>query len=171
MSWVPGRVEGFQWCFVFSVSCRHTNTNEWNVGSAVETTKYLTCSWSCQAYSVVSRLLLQMTASSGWSELLWNSPFRTNSLIKPGQIKLALGRWCKSGRVFDVDAVNTGWNLGPVTEVKGKSDPATCHGGAWGKRRYSSYSFLTSTLDGGEWLASRPGRALPPGKGSPVPIG
>jgi hypothetical protein len=39
-----------------------------------------------------------------------------------------------------------------------------------GERRYSSYSFITSTLDGGEWSASRPGRALPPGKGSPVPI-
>jgi hypothetical protein len=38
-----------------------------------------------------------------------------------------------------------------------------------GKRRYSSYSFLTSALDGGEWSASRPGRALPPGKGPPVP--
>jgi len=25
-------------------------------------------------------------------------------------------------------------------------------------------------LDGGEWSASRPGRALPPGKGPPVPI-
>jgi hypothetical protein len=36
------------------------------------------------------------------------------------------------------------------------------HGGAWGERRYSSYSFLISTLDGGEWSASRPGRALPP---------
>jgi hypothetical protein len=34
---------------------------------------------------------------------------------------------------------------------KGKSDPATCRGGAWGERRYSSYSFLTSALDGGEW--------------------
>jgi hypothetical protein len=28
-------------------------------------------------------------------------------------------------------------------------------------RRYSSYSFSTSALDGGEWSASRPGRALP----------
>jgi hypothetical protein len=37
--------------------------------------------------------------------------------------------------------------------------------------RYSSYSFLTSALDRGEWSASRPGRALPPGKGPPVPIG
>jgi hypothetical protein len=35
---------------------------------------------------------------------------------------------------------------------------------------YSSYSFTTSALDGGEWSASRPGRVLPPGKGSPVPI-
>jgi hypothetical protein len=40
-----------------------------------------------------------------------------------------------------------------------------------GERRYSSYSFTTSTLYGGEWSASRPGRALPPGKGPPVPIG
>jgi hypothetical protein len=36
--------------------------------------------------------------------------------------------------------------------------------------RYSSYSFTTSELDGGEWSASRPGRGLPPRKGPPVPI-
>jgi hypothetical protein len=39
------------------------------------------------------------------------------------------------------------------------------------ERRYSSYSFLTSALDGGERSASRPGRTLPPGKGHSVPIG
>jgi hypothetical protein len=39
-----------------------------------------------------------------------------------------------------------------------------------GDRRYSSYSFLTSALEGGEWSASRSGRALPPGKEPPVPI-
>jgi hypothetical protein len=33
--------------------------------------------------------------------------------------------------------------------------------------RYSSYSF--SALDAGDWSASRPGRTLAPGKGSPVP--
>jgi hypothetical protein len=49
--------------------------------------------------------------------------------------------------------------------------PATCHGGTWGERRYSPYSYITSALDGGEWSASRPGCALPPGKGPPVPIG
>jgi hypothetical protein len=31
-----------------------------------------------------------------------------------------------------------------------------------GERRYSSYSFLITALDGGEWSASRPGRTLPP---------
>jgi hypothetical protein len=39
-----------------------------------------------------------------------------------------------------------------------------------GERRYSSYSFSTSALDGGEWLASRPGRPFAPGKGPPVPV-
>jgi hypothetical protein len=41
---------------------------------------------------------------------------------------------------------------------------------AWGERRYSSYSFSFSALDGGQWSAARPGRDLPPGKGPPVPI-
>jgi hypothetical protein len=50
-----------------------------------------------------------------------------------------------------------------------QSSPATRHGGAWGER-YSSYSFFTSALDGGEWSASHPGRVLRPGKGPPVPI-
>jgi hypothetical protein len=50
------------------------------------------------------------------------------------------------------------------------SCPATSHGGVWGGGRYSSYSYLTSAPDGGEWSASRPGRALPSGKGPPVPI-
>jgi hypothetical protein len=40
-----------------------------------------------------------------------------------------------------------------------------------GRGDISSYSFQTSALDGGEWSASRPDRALPPGKGPPVPIG
>jgi hypothetical protein len=52
--------------------------------------------------------------------------------------------------------------------VKGKAAvPATCHGGAWGERRYSSHSFSTSALDGGEWSASRPGRAFTPGERTP----
>jgi hypothetical protein len=39
------------------------------------------------------------------------------------------------------------------------------------ERRFSSYSFSTSALDGGEWPASRPGRAFTPGERTPVPIG
>jgi hypothetical protein len=45
-----------------------------------------------------------------------------------------------------------------------------CHAYYWGERMYSSYSFMTAALDGDEWSASRPGRALAPGKGPPVPI-
>jgi hypothetical protein len=40
-----------------------------------------------------------------------------------------------------------------------------------GKRMYSSYSFMTLALDGGEWSASRPGCTLALGKGTPVPTG
>jgi hypothetical protein len=61
-------------------------------------------------------------------------------------------------------------NLTNLCKKKKYSCPATCHGGTWGERRYSCYSYLTLALDGGEWSASRPGRALPPGKGSPVSI-
>jgi hypothetical protein len=38
------------------------------------------------------------------------------------------------------------------------------------ERRYSSYSFLISALDGGEWSASLPGRSLAPGKGLQYPL-
>jgi hypothetical protein len=39
-----------------------------------------------------------------------------------------------------------------------------------GERMYSSYSFSTSALDGGEWSASRPNRALAPGKDPRYPL-
>jgi hypothetical protein len=50
-----------------------------------------------------------------------------------------------------------------------KSYRTTRHEGVWEERSYSSHSFSTSSLDGGELLASRPGRALALGKGHPVP--
>jgi hypothetical protein len=54
-------------------------------------------------------------------------------------------------------------------ESQQKSCPTTCHEGAWGESRYSSYSFTTLALDGGEWSAARPSRTLAAGKGCPVP--
>jgi hypothetical protein len=36
-----------------------------------------------------------------------------------------------------------------------------------GERTYSSYSFTTSALDGGEWSPSRPGRSFTPGERTP----
>jgi hypothetical protein len=47
------------------------------------------------------------------------------------------------------------------------SRSTTGHGGAWAERRYSFYSFSTSTLDGGERSASRPGRAFGSGERTP----
>jgi hypothetical protein len=44
------------------------------------------------------------------------------------------------------------------------------HVGDKGEWRYSSYSFLTSALDGGEWSASRPGRSLSPEKDPRYPL-
>jgi hypothetical protein len=44
------------------------------------------------------------------------------------------------------------------------------HSGAKGDRRYSSYLFLTSALDGDEWSASHSSRALPRGKDSTHPL-
>jgi hypothetical protein len=55
-------------------------------------------------------------------------------------------------------------------DISQKAVPQHTYGSAE-ERRYSSYSFTTSALDGSEWSASRPGRALPPGKGLQVPIG
>jgi hypothetical protein len=39
--------------------------------------------------------------------------------------------------------------------------------GCMGVRRYSSYSFTTSALDGGEWSESRSGRAFTSGERTP----
>jgi hypothetical protein len=66
---------------------------------------------------------------------------------------------CSSGMTRRVDSY-----IDTVSSVKKQSSPATRHGGAWGERRYSSYSFLASALAESEWSASRPGRALPRGK-------
>jgi hypothetical protein len=59
---------------------------------------------------------------------------------------------------------------GSQTWVKGKVIPLRSIEAYLGETSFSSYSFLTSALEGSERSASRPGRALPPGKEPPVPI-
>jgi hypothetical protein len=49
------------------------------------------------------------------------------------------------------------------TNLKGKVVPLRSREAHLGDRRYSSYSFLTSALEGGEWSASRPGPIYPRG--------
>jgi hypothetical protein len=74
-----------------------------------------------------------------------------------------------SPKAFGHSDVKNEYLLTLVCYVKVKQSRNT-HLEAQGERRYSS-SFTTSVLDGGEWSASRPGRALPPGKGPPAHIG
>jgi hypothetical protein len=65
----------------------------------------------------------------------------------------------------ELQITNGDWN-----GVYIKSSPTTY---LWRRReemRYSSYSFTTSALERGEWSASRPGRALPSGKGPRYPL-
>jgi hypothetical protein len=58
----------------------------------------------------------------------------------------------------------------PLLSTLNESCPTTHHAGAWGKRRYSSYSFSTSALDGvSRQRPPHPGPALAPGKWPPVP--
>jgi hypothetical protein len=54
---------------------------------------------------------------------------------------------------------------------KSKKDcPTNRHADAKGERRYSSFSFLTSALDGGEWSASFHGRTLLSGEDPWYPL-
>jgi hypothetical protein len=57
-------------------------------------------------------------------------------------------------------------NYRPISHLtKAKAVPLHATEALERERRYSSYSFSTSALNGGEWSVSRPGRALAPGKG------
>jgi hypothetical protein len=66
--------------------------------------------------------------------------------------------------------VMRGWAVSTGRYVKVKLSRYR-HACGKGERKYNSYTFLTSALGGGEWSASRPGRALLLAKGSTVPIG
>jgi hypothetical protein len=66
----------------------------------------------------------------------------------------------------NITVIITSINYETYKIVKGKVVPLHAMVALGGEMRYSSYSYLTSALDGGEWSASRSGRALPP-----APIG
>jgi hypothetical protein len=51
-----------------------------------------------------------------------------------------------------------------------KNCPATRHGGTWGERRYSSYSYLTSALDGVSGQRHAPAALYPLGKNPWYPL-
>jgi hypothetical protein len=85
--------------------------------------------------------------------------FRTANLSRQQNISTSINNHCE--RVFIL------YNCSVTAK---QSSSATRHDSAWRERKYSSYSFLTSALDGGEWSASRPGRVLPWGKELRYPL-
>jgi hypothetical protein len=87
---------------------------------------------------------------------IWYSTLR---YFKPALLPIS----CNS----DLQALSI--SISYVRKLKRQRGPHTRYAGAWGEKRLCAYSFLTSVLEGGEGSASRPGRALTPGKGLPVP--
>jgi hypothetical protein len=58
-----------------------------------------------------------------------------------------------------------------VLSLKGKAVPQHTYGGAGGGEDVQLLLIHDLETRWGEWSSSRPGRALPPGTGHPVPIG
>jgi hypothetical protein len=133
-----------------------------------------------------------------WSYEALATPVLTNNYKNKGDVPCILDlsvrwRWVSDSCFHHVNPISphreralvstglTGWmvpraRLNMVVKYKtlalpGKAVPLHAMEAHGGERRYSSYSFLTSALDGGEWSASRPGRALHLGKEPPIPIG
>jgi hypothetical protein len=69
--------------------------------------------------------------------------------------------------INDAELEHAGKYFGVNKSKKSKVVPLRSIQELLGERRYSSYSSLTSALEGGEWSASRPGRASPPGVRAP----
>jgi hypothetical protein len=98
----------------------------------------------------------------------------------PLLITVILGRHCSRPLTcVTISTASAHWSTGTEPGVTWGWSPSRdklnmSHWTPWrylGERKYSSYSFLTSALNGDVWSESRPGRALPPGTGPPVPIG
>jgi hypothetical protein len=58
-----------------------------------------------------------------------------------------------------------------IEEIKGNVVQLHAMDGIGGGEVYRWYAFSASALEGGEWSASRPGRALPPQERQPISIG
>jgi hypothetical protein len=73
-----------------------------------------------------------------------------------------------NGRLKEVYVSNILVRYADQNILKDKAVPLHATEALGVEKRYSSYSFSTSALDGDEWSASRPDSALAPGKGPPV---
>jgi hypothetical protein len=114
---------------------------------------------ACENYNA----FINFTTPSGQNRRVWNKP-------KPACPDVSTERIMISEETRQV----TAFPHIPTRQSATTNEANLSHHTQWkrfgGERRYSSYSFSTSALDGGEWLVSRPGRALAPGKGPRYPL-
>jgi hypothetical protein len=136
----------------------------------IQLSRYSVIAWTVAVVEVMS--LYRQLQTRYWSspsticKFPFYMPFKNRylKLLRPFVIILHLYtyRGSNSTEVFPHRTV-TDWII-RKRKIK-QSKAVTLHSrrrlGA--ERRHSSYSFLTSALDRGEWSASRPGRVLPPG--------
>jgi hypothetical protein len=75
----------------------------------------------------------------------------------------------KQPQTYALDRAATEVGIVSTEQLKDKAVPLRAVKTLGRERKYYS-SFLNSSRDEGKWSASRPGRALPPRKGPPVPF-
>jgi hypothetical protein len=113
------------------------------------------------------------SSSLGVGRGLTTLPRKTQYLLRNTTHNLRSGRIIWHNLSTGKDMRFGTWNVrslyrsGSLKTVAKQSSPATRHAGSWGEWRYSSYSFLTTSLRWGEWSASSFGAALCPGEGTP----
>jgi hypothetical protein len=121
-------------------------------------TELLICSWEANSNSAGQEMLA-----------FYGARVFITMLIGAHQWSLSWAKWIQSTTPFFNNKMLTHFSTVPCVQHAPPSWPTTHHGGVLEEMRYSSYSFLISVLDGGEWSASCPGRASDPGRGPPVP--
>jgi hypothetical protein len=159
-------------CFLSNVSILQSSSIR-NTGAvrcvASEPCRYVGVMWSerTRPSSLVSLAVQKRRVGCVIATDWWKAGYKVSALTADTWLsKFQNGKQKKSEKCWGVRNRITG----KVKGKKGKVVPLRSIEAHLGERRYSSYSFLTSALEGGEWSASRPGRALPPWKEPPVPI-
>jgi hypothetical protein len=90
-------------------------------------------------------------------------------ILKHGKI-FSCDKLCQSGAKVQCFGHTFYYQRIMTVALYAKSSPTTHLRRHRRERRYSSYLFMTSALDGGEWSVSSPGVLHTPGKEPRIPI-